>query len=73
MQKHSRRGMVRILAGVAGYILGEQASTYAQAPQRPPKAPLLLVLDGMGADAIVVMYRGQRVAITPQEIIDALK
>lgn len=68
-KRFSRRSIVRVLAGTAGYILGAQNHAQAQSG----KAPLLLALDGMGAEAIVIQYRGQRVSISPQEIIDALK
>lgn len=68
----NRRQVVKMFAGVAGVLYGK-ASMSAQAQQSGQRAPLLFVLDGMGEEAIVIQYHGQRVAISPQEIIDALK
>lgn len=71
-RKLSRRNTIKVLAGAAGYILGEQVLSARQSA-RGNKAPLMLILDGMGAEAIVIKYRGQTVSISPQDIIDALK
>ncbi len=71
----NRRDAVRVVAGLAGMIWGQPALSLAasqsQQAQRPNGQGLRLVLDGQ--EFIEVVYRGQRVAIGPQEIIDALK
>lgn len=67
---YSRRQMVQALAGVMGYLIGER-TTSAQTQQQAQSRGLTLVLDGMDP-AITVMYHGKRVAVTAQEVFDAL-
>ncbi len=72
----SRRQVVRVFAGVAAVMYGKPMlvpTVAAQSQQNGQRTPLLFVLDGMGDEAVVIQYHGQRVAISPQEIIDALK
>jgi hypothetical protein len=64
MRGPSRRSVVRYLAGVVGVMYGRVVSTGSQG------RAIQLVLDDVVA--VQVIYRGQRVHITPQEIVTAL-
>jgi len=71
---YNRRQMVRLLAGIAAFVSGRPVSgQYNQMSQaRRSNPPLVLVLDGQEV-AIEVVYHGQRVTVTPQEVMDALR
>ena len=60
----TRRAAVTALAGICGYLYGTPVGA-AQGPRG-----MALALDGV--EGIVITYRGQRVVVTPQDIVDAL-
>lgn len=66
----TRRDAVRVVVGAAGVIWGQPVAGQQQQQQRSGSG-LRLVLDGQ--DFIEVVYKGQRRAIAPQEIMDALR
>ena len=73
--------MLQALGGILGYALGRRASLVAaqapnaqrQAMAESSQAPhgLYLAMDGMDA-AVTLIYRGQKIAVTPAEIMAAL-
>lgn len=66
---YSRRTMVRLLTTAAAFVFGRPILAARDAPQQG--RGIHLVLDETGP--IIIQYRGQRVVLMPQEIMDALR
>lgn len=73
---YTRRQMVRFLGGVVAFLEATPAADAQgkmSATVQAPRAPTLrLVLDTMEG-GVQVVYHGQAVQVTPQEIMDALR
>lgn len=73
---YTRRQMVQFLSGVAAFLYGKPEKAqinigqYAQMNRAAPSR-IVLVLDG--TDGVEVVYRGERITVPPQEVMDALR
>jgi len=67
----NRRDAILVVTGIAGVLWGKPKLLSAQSRTTTNGPGLRIVFDGQ--EFIEVVYKGQRVAIPPQDIIDALK
>lgn len=67
----SRRQAVAAVGALMGYLHGKSVQSEQVARAQQPSRGLSFILDGI--DGIIVQYDGEKVVVTPSEIMSALR
>lgn len=70
IMKYPRRQMIKFIAGFLAFTQGKRIAAQAQYGARPA-ASMRLILDGI--ETVEVIYRGQRVVVTADEVMQSLR
>ena len=68
----TRRRAVALVGALTGYLFGKPVVPSAQvAKAQQASRGLALILDGV--DGIIVQYQGERIVVTPAELMETLR